>query len=131
MDDYDFDKLHKENNVYIIAATCGQGEYPGNSKMFWKALSDKDLPSDHLANVKFTTFGLGDSSYVFFNSVAVNIDDRFAELGASRICERGLGDDKDDERFETVYSDWAPDMFSEAGLPTPPDVLLPASYALH
>jgi hypothetical protein len=42
-----------------------------------------------------------------------------------------LGDDKDDERYETAWADWAPVMFEEAGLLPPPDILLPANYALH
>jgi len=27
--------------------------------------------------------------------------------------------------------EWAPNMYNEAGLPTPPDVLLPPSYAYN
>jgi len=36
MDDYAFEDLAGEENLYLIAATCGQGEYPGNSKAFMK-----------------------------------------------------------------------------------------------
>jgi sulfite reductase alpha subunit-like flavoprotein len=72
------------------------------------------LPSDYLSNVKFATFGLGDSSYVFFNKSAIEFDDRFAELGATRLVERGLGDDKHDEKYETEWSEWAPNLFVEA-----------------
>lgn len=82
MDDYDFEKLPKETNVYMIVATAGQGDLPENCTLFFKELMDKDLPSDYLSNVKFATFGLGDSSYVYYNKSAIEFDDRFSELGA-------------------------------------------------
>lgn len=69
--------------------------------------------------------GLGDSSYVYFNKGAVDVDNAFAKLGAVKMSEVGLGDDKDEEKFETVYNEWAPNMFADFGLPPPPDVLLP------
>jgi len=30
MDDYDFEELPNEGSVYLVIATCGQGEYPPN-----------------------------------------------------------------------------------------------------
>lgn len=46
------------------------------------AIQDPNLPTDLLANVKFATFGLGDSSYVYFNKAAKDCDNAFARLGA-------------------------------------------------
>lgn len=83
MDDYDFEKLENESMVYMVVATAGQGDLPGNCKDFFKALSDESLPADYLKNVRFCTFGLGDSSYVFFNKSAIDFDDRFKALGAT------------------------------------------------
>lgn len=34
MDDYDFEELANEGSVYLVIATCGQGEYPPNCKAF-------------------------------------------------------------------------------------------------
>jgi len=79
-------------------ATCGQGEFPANCKEFWKQLSDKDLPADYLQDKKFAVFGLGDSSYVYFNETAKLFHKRFTELGAQSVIDLGLGDDKDEER---------------------------------
>ena len=62
--------------MFCVVATCGQGEFPGNCKEFWKQLSDKNLPSDYLKDVKFSVFGLGDSSYVYFNESAKLINER-------------------------------------------------------
>ena len=68
-DDYDIDNLPNEKAVFFVAATCGQGEFPDNSKEFWKSLSEDDHPADWLSGVKFAVFGLGDTGYAFFNKV--------------------------------------------------------------
>jgi len=44
--------------VINLVATCGQGEWPGNSRTFWDEISDENLPSDFLNGVKFATFGM-------------------------------------------------------------------------
>jgi sulfite reductase alpha subunit-like flavoprotein len=36
----------------------------------WRFLLRKDLPPGSLSNLKFTVFGLGDSSYEKFNAMA-------------------------------------------------------------
>ena len=131
MDDFEFDDLPKQSNVYCIAATCGQGEFPANCKGFWEALNDKDLPSDFLADTKFTVFGLGDSSYVFYNETAKLIDQRFEELGGQRVQAMGLGDDKDEEKYETVWNEWLPELWNELGTPVPPMELLPPTYSVY
>ena len=56
--------------MFCIVATCGQGEFPANCREFWKSLSDDSLPNDLYKDTKFAIFGLGDSSYVFFNEAA-------------------------------------------------------------
>ncbi len=131
MDDLDFDDLPKYANVYCVVATAGQGEFPNNCKEFWKRLEDKTVPEDYLAQCQFAVFGLGDSGYVFFNEAAKLIDKRLAEIGAKRILGMGLGDDKDDEKFESKWGDWAPDLWNELGTPPPPQELLPATYNLR
>ena len=80
--------------VFCLVATCGQGEFPGNCKDFWKSLSDKNLPEDFLESTEFTVFGLGDSSYVYFNEAAKCFHQRFSELGAKCVLDMGVGDDK-------------------------------------
>jgi len=90
MDDVDFDEVAKQDQVFCIVATCGQGEFPANCRDFWKAVSDESLPDDLYANTKFAIFGLGDSSYVYFNEAAKKFHDRFKELGGQvRLRDRG------------------------------------------
>ena len=131
MDDFDFEDLPAFANVYCMVATCGQGEFPGNCQSFWKSLQDPSLPSDLLTNTKFAVFGLGDSSYVFYNEAAKQVDERMAQLGANRILGLGLGDDKDEERFETGWNDWIPNLWNELGTPPPPKELLEPNYSVY
>lgn len=121
MDDYDIDELPNEEMVYIIAATCGQGELPANMKYFAKEIGERD--DIDLSNTKYAVFGLGDTSYIHYNAAAKEIDDRFEELKGQRVIEIGLGNDKDDEKFETAWYDWFPELASEVGIPEPPDVV--------
>ena len=78
--------------VVFIVATTGDGEPPSSMLKSWKFLLRKDLPTNSLKNLKFTVFGLGDSSYVLFNAMAKKLTKRLLDLGASLIHEVGLGD---------------------------------------
>jgi len=42
--------------------------------------------------MKFTTFGLGDSSYALFNAMAKKLTQRLLDLGATLVHKVGLGD---------------------------------------
>eukprot|EP01126_Amoeba_proteus_P013322 TRINITY_DN1563_c0_g1_i3.p1 TRINITY_DN1563_c0_g1~~TRINITY_DN1563_c0_g1_i3.p1 ORF type:complete len:1265 (+),score=333.47 TRINITY_DN1563_c0_g1_i3:158-3796(+) len=127
-DDMEIAELKKEKVVILLAATCGQGEWPSNSKLFWKQITDPSLTSDFLSGVKFATFGMGDSGYVFFNEVAKQFDERFAGLGASRIQPLGLGDDQHEDKWETKWQEWLPDLWNMLGTKQPPQQLLPATH---
>ena len=49
--------------ILISISTAGQGELPNNARRFWSMLLRKKLSQTYLSNVRFTIFGLGDSSY--------------------------------------------------------------------
>lgn len=55
--------LNIHSIIIIVTSTTGQGDLPVNARLFWKRLLRKKLPPDYLNAVRFTTFGLGDSSY--------------------------------------------------------------------
>lgn len=122
MDDFDINDLPGQKTVVALAATCGQGEFPANSKGF-KADLEGDLPEDFLAGVKVATFAMGDSGYVFYNNVGSFFHNRFVELGAEPLVDCGLGDDQDPDKWETAWTDWAPSLFDEMALPPPPQTL--------
>jgi len=128
MDDYDFENLPNETKVFMIGATCGQGEYPDNSKAFRKALMNPALPADWLKDTKFAVFSLGDTAYVYYNKVGKDFDQRMAELGAQRLVPVGLANEKDDEKWETAWTEWVPDLYGELQLETPKEELPPPSF---
>ena len=99
MDDVDFDEVSKQSQVFCVVATCGQGEFPGNCRDFWKNVSDPSHPKDLFKDTKFAVFGLGDSSYVYFNEAAKKFYNRFKELGGTVVSNLGLGDEKDEDQY--------------------------------
>ena len=56
---------------------------------------------------------------------------RFVELGAQSVVEIGLADDKDEERYETVWNEWVPELWNELGTDPPSMTLLPPTYNLQ
>jgi len=128
MDDFDFDDLPNQDKVFAVVATCGQGEFPGNCKEFYKQISDASLPSDFLKDTKFAIFGMGDSSYVYFNSAAKAFQERFEKLGAQCVMPLGVGDEKAEDRYESGWNEWVPELWNELGTDPPSQELLPPSY---
>jgi hypothetical protein len=80
-------------SIFVISTT-GDGELPDHAKPWWRFLLRRDLPGDALASIGFAVFGLGDSSYVRFNAAARKVAARLEQLGATPLCERGLGDEQ-------------------------------------
>jgi len=130
-DDFDIADLPKQSVVINLAATCGQGEFPANSKMFWDQISDESLASDYLKGVKYATFAMGDTGYVFFNEVGKLIDSRFKELGGTEVLPIGMGDDQAEDKWETAYNEWEPELWNELGTAPPPKELLPAAFHVN
>lgn len=49
-------------------------------------------------------------------------------MGGQRVIECGLGNDKDDEKYETEWYEWFPELALEVKLPDPPQELTPSFY---
>ncbi|RKP25956.1 hypothetical protein SYNPS1DRAFT_14904, partial [Syncephalis pseudoplumigaleata] len=94
LDDYDRTQLIEERLVLFIVSTTGQGEEPDNMKKFWRFLLRKDLPRHALAQMEYSVFGLGDSSYEKFNYPAKKLYKRLQQLGGQPFHARGDGDDQ-------------------------------------
>ena len=96
-----------------------------------------DLPPDSLSGMKYTVFGLGDSSYSKFNVASIKLYKRVGDLGAESILARGTGDDQHrlglyggllpwmDELTQTLLV-----LFPPTQSPISHDVLLPQRYEL-
>lgn len=101
--------LAAANHVLIVAATYGEGEPTDNAQAFHKALMAADaaaLP----ASTHFSVLGLGDTSYPHFNRVAQQIDERLAQLGATRAAPL-IACDVD---YDADYAAWRGEVFAAA-----------------
>eukprot|EP00808_Paulinella_micropora_P004940 g19012.t1 len=130
MNDLSVDDLAKEKTIFFVASTCGQGEWPANSKDLWQELSNAKLPADALKGVKFAVFGLGDSSYVFFCETAKLLDKRLAELGGTRLFDSALADERGDGGIEGVWEEWKPKVYDNIESAPPSEELPPQSHAV-
>ncbi len=93
-----------------------------------------------LTTLQFTTFGLGDSGYANYNTVARKLHQRLLDLGAIKIHARGLGDDQHDIGYDSAFMPWLESLSSSMetmfGIPdglevVSKDVLIPSKYTVH
>jgi len=125
--------LQDENKILAILSTAGQGDMPKTAVKFWEQMETflETAPPDFLQNTKFAVFGMGDSSYVFFNEAAVKFDKAFEKLGAQRLQDCGMGDDQHPGRFDTELEEWSPDFFDNIEAPPPPKELSPPTHLVQ
>ncbi|ROW08031.1 hypothetical protein VPNG_06084 [Cytospora leucostoma] len=121
MEDYPVEDLPTEENVVLVTATAGQGEFPQNGMPFWHAV--KDSTDLDLATVNYAVFALGDSHYwprkedkVYYNKPGKDLDRKLAEFGGQRLADLGLGDDQDPDGFHTGYNEWEPKLWQALGV---------------
>jgi len=108
--------------LVVMCATCGHGDFPQNSGLFWSALSAGSVPPKELQGMRFCTFAMGDRSYAdSFCEAAKKIEARLLELGATAVLEMGIGDDRDEEKWETGFNAWLPKFWSTIKAPEPQD----------
>lgn len=133
LNDMPISDLAEESKVLAIVATAGQGEMPKSAVKFWQDMETflETAPADYLKDTKFAVFGLGDSSYVFFNEAAKRIDEAFEKLGGERVQSLGLGDDQHPGRFDTELEEWSPDFYDNIEAPEPPQELSPPSHLVE
>lgn len=121
MEDFPVEDLSSEDNVVLITATAGQGEFPQNGHAFWQAV--KDSTELDLATVNYSVFALGDSHYwprkedkIYYNKPGKDLDKKLADFGAKRLAEIGLGDDQDPDGYQTGYNEWEPKIWQALGV---------------
>merc|ERR1719183_3514067 len=131
--DFDIQDLPDETKILAIVATAGQGDMPKTAVKFWEQMETflETAPADFMQNTKFAVFGMGDSSYVFFNEAAKKIDNAFEKLGAQRLQDIGMGDDQHPARFDTELEEWSPDFFDNIDAPPPPQELGAPSHLVE
>ncbi|XP_041976894.1 NADPH--cytochrome P450 reductase isoform X1 [Aricia agestis] len=92
--------ITKSLAVFCLA-TYGEGDPTDNAMEFFEWLKSGD---GDLTGLNYAVFGLGNKTYEHYNSVAIYVDKRLEELGATRIYELGLGDD--DANIEDDFITW-------------------------
>ncbi|KAJ1719616.1 hypothetical protein LPJ53_005652 [Coemansia erecta] len=116
--------MNENELIVFVLATSGEGEPTDNMEAWFDALAsdrenidDSDIPeffqpddkdeldSDMpLSSVSYAVFGLGNNTYEQFNHHARVVDARMRALGATRVGERGEGDD--DVDIEEDFAKW-------------------------
>ncbi|KAL6040645.1 NADPH--cytochrome P450 reductase, partial [Balamuthia mandrillaris] len=121
LEDYDKEDLENEERAIFVMATYGEGEPTDNAKEFYEWIMDESLDSEMLSSLKFSVFGLGNRTYEHYNAIGRAMDSRLEALGATRIYDRGEGDD--DSSLEEDFMNWKKDLWGPfckaAGLPPP------------
>ena len=103
--------MENEEFVIFCLATYGEGEPTDNAKQMFDWIEDESNCTD-LSNLKYTVFGLGNKTYEHYNAVARIFDKRLEELGATRIYEKGEGDD--DASLEEDFGNWKAKLWENA-----------------
>lgn len=109
--------------VLFVVSSTGDGEAPDNGESLWDTVMAMDphgSPSC-LQDLSYSVLGFGDSSYSDFCGFARSLDERLAELGATRIaawqaCE---------PNYESTARTWQNrvlDALPDAGAPAPAPV---------
>lgn len=100
MSDFKPNNLKKINNLLVIVSTHGEGDPPDNALSFHEYVHGRRAPKlDHLS---FSVLSLGDSSYEFFCQTGKEFDERFEELGGTRLFDR-VDCDLD---YNEPFSEW-------------------------
>ncbi|RFM29422.1 diflavin oxidoreductase [Deminuibacter soli] len=99
LDQYRLSDLAKEEYLFAVISTQGDGEPPATAQKFYDHIHQQPL---QLHNLKFAVLGLGDTSYPLFCKAAEDVDAQLQKLGGNRV----LSLVKCDTDYETEAAQW-------------------------
>lgn len=91
--DYDYEDFGDISNdvlCFFLLATYGEGEPTDNAIDFINFL---DNEADTLSTLRFSVFGLGNSTYEFYNAIGKKVNQKLEDVGGERFAEYAEGDD--------------------------------------
>jgi NADPH-ferrihemoprotein reductase len=103
--------------AFFLMATYGEGEPTDDAVDFWELITSESpefsegmpIEDKPLSSLRYVVFALGNKTYEHFNAVGRMVDNKLTEFGATRIGERGEGDD--DGSLEEDFLGWKEDMW--------------------
>ncbi len=113
MAEYPKESLASESQILVVASTYGDGDPPDPVKEFWEWLNSEQAPK--LEQLNYSVLALGDTNYEKFCQFGRNLDQRFEELGASRIIDRTDCDVDYEEPSEQWFESVLPKLDSGNG----------------
>jgi sulfite reductase (NADPH) flavoprotein alpha-component len=106
--EYPLRELKNERLLYVVISTQGDGDPPDDARGFCEFVLGKRAPA--LPQLRFSVLALGDSSYPKYCEVGRVLDNRLAELGATRLFARA----DCDVDFEPTAEPWIGEALERA-----------------
>lgn len=116
LDQYRLSDLPKEEHLFAVVSTQGDGEPPASAKKFFDHIHQESLS---LPNLKFGVLGLGDTSYPLFCKAAEDLDAQIGKLGAERIMPLH----KCDTDYEAGANQWFEELLQVLSVGTAPKTI--------
>lgn len=124
LDQYRFDDLAKEEYLFVVISTQGEGEPPIPAKKFYEYIHANQL---QLPNLKYSVLALGDTSYPMYCKTGEDVDLQLSNFGAKRVVPM----QKCDVDYEEDAMQWFEKVLNtlekQAGPPSQPATVAPPS----